>query len=199
MDSAPRRIGPRSCVELLPGEYFGWLGPDGHVICYPIRDGSLLNIFAGHVSERWVEESWSVASTHAELIEAYQGWNEALLRIFGAVDQCFKCGIFDRDPIPQWSRGRIALLGDAAHPTMPTLAQGANMAIEDGYVVARSLAQHRDDIAVGLSAYVAERSPRTSRVQLQARAQFANNRKVPPPPILDRTWIYVHDVTAEGA
>jgi salicylate hydroxylase len=197
MECVPRRFGPQSAVELLPGEYFGWLGPNGHVICYPIRDGSLLNIFAGHVSERWVEESWSVASAREELIEAYRGWNEALLKIFGAVDQCFKWGIFDRDPIRHWMCGRIALLGDAAHPTMPTLAQGANMAIEDGYVLARCLA-HGEEIAAGLNAYVAERSPRTSRVQLQARAQFANNRKVPPPPFLDRTWIYAHDVTADA-
>ena len=91
----------------------------------------------------------------------------------------------------------MTLLGDAAHPTMPTLAQGANMAIEDGYVLARSLARHAADIDAGLRAYVAERQPRTSRVQLQARAQFANNRKVPPPPFLDRTWIYTYDVTRE--
>jgi salicylate hydroxylase len=103
-------------------------------------------------------------------------------------------GHFRPRPDPTVDRGRIALLGDAAHPTMPTLAQGANMAIEDRYVVARSLAQHGDDIAAGLRGYVAERSH--SRVQLQARAQFANNQKVPPPPILDRTWIYAHDLTA---
>ena len=196
MDCVPERVGPAASVELVRGEYFGWLGPNGHVITYPIGDGSVLNIFAGHVSESWVEESWSVASTSAELIEAYRGWNEALLGIFANVQHCFKWGIFDRDPIPQWTRGRVTLLGDAAHPTMPTLAQGANMAIEDGYVLARSLGRHQDDIEAGLRAYVAERQPRTSRVQLQARAQFENNRKVPPPPFIDRTWIYTHDVTA---
>jgi salicylate hydroxylase len=195
MDCVPARVGPAGSVELVRGEYFGWLGPNGHVITYPIGDGSVLNIFAGHVSESWVEESWSVASTSAELIEAYRGWNEALLGIFANVQHCFKWGIFDRDPIPQWTRGRVTLLGDAAHPTMPTLAQGANMAIEDGYVLARSLARHGHDIEAGLRAYVAERQPRTSRVQLQARAQFENNRKVPPPPFLDRTWIYTHDAT----
>jgi salicylate hydroxylase len=196
MDCVPARVGPAASVELVRGEYLGWLGPNGHVITYPIGDGSVLNIFAGHVSETWVEESWSVASTSAELIEAYRGWNEALLGVFANVRECFKWGIFD--PIPQWTRGRVTLLGDAAHPTMPTLAQGANMAIEDGYVLARSLARHGDDIEAGLRAYVAERQPRTSRVQLQARAQFENNRKVPPPPFLDRAWIYAHDVTDDG-
>jgi salicylate hydroxylase len=199
MDCVPGRVGPGGSVELVRGEYFGWLGPNGHVITYPIGDGSLLNIFAGHVSESWVEESWSVPSTSAELIEAYRGWNEALLGIFGNVEQCFKWGIFDRDPIREWTRGRVTLLGDAAHPTMPTLAQGANMAIEDGYVLARSLGRHEGDTDAGLRTYVAQRQPRTSRVQLQARAQFQNNRKVPPPPFLDRTWIYTHDATVEEA
>jgi salicylate hydroxylase len=91
----------------------------------------------------------------------------------------------------------VTLLGDAAHPTMPTLAQGGNMAIEDGYVLARNLARHGDDVETGLRAYVAERQPRTARVTLQSRQQFANNRKVPPPPFLDRTWIFTFDATRE--
>ncbi len=198
MDCVPTRVGPGASVALERGEYFGWLGPNGHVICYPIGDGSVLNIFAGHVAEGWVEESWSVPSSREELIEAYRGWNEALLAIFGNIAHCFKWGIFDRDPIAEWTRGRVTLLGDAAHPTMPTLAQGANMAIEDGFVLARNLARHQHDLPAGLRAYVAERLPRTSRVQLQARAQFANNRKVPPPPFLDRSWIYTFDATREA-
>jgi salicylate hydroxylase len=197
MDCVPTRVGPAASVQLERGEYFGWLGPNGHVICYPIGDGRMLNIFAGHVSQAWVEESWSVRSSAEELIEAYRGWNEALLGIFRNIDHCFKWGIYDRDPIAEWTRGRVTLLGDAAHPTMPTLAQGANMAIEDGYVLARNLARHEDDVPAGLRAYVAERMPRTSRVQLQSRAQFANNRQVPPPPFLDRTWIYTYDATRE--
>ena len=199
MDCVPSRVGPGGSAALERGEYFGWLGPNGHVICYPIGGGERLNIFAGHVSETWVEESWSVPSSREELIAAHEGWNEALLGIFRNIDHCFKWGIYDRDPIPEWTRGRVTLLGDAAHPTMPTLAQGANMAIEDGYVLARCLARHEGDAAAGLAAYVAERQPRTSRVQLQARAQFANNRKVPPPPFLDRTWIYTFDATREAA
>jgi salicylate hydroxylase len=91
----------------------------------------------------------------------------------------------------------VTLLGDAAHPTMPTLAQGGNMAIEDGYVLGRNLDRHRDDIHAALKAYVDERQPRTARVTLQSRQQFANNRMVPPPPFLDRTWIFTHDVTKE--
>jgi salicylate hydroxylase len=184
-------------VTLERGEYFGWLGPNGHVICYPIGKGEMLNMFCGHVTDQWVEESWSVPSSREELIAAYEGWNEALLGMFRHVQYVFKWGIHDRDPVPQWTTGRVTLLGDAAHPTMPTLAQGGNMAIEDGYVLARSLARHGDDVEAALRAYVAERQPRTARVTLQSRQQFANNRKVPPPPFLDRTWIFTFDVTRE--
>ena len=67
------------------------------------------------------------------------GWNEALLDMFRNVQHVYKWGIYDRDPIPQWTKGRVTLLGDAAHPTMPTLAQGGNMAIEDGYRARRAI------------------------------------------------------------
>jgi salicylate hydroxylase len=197
VEHVPTKFGPNGSVELARGEYFGWLGPNGHVICYPIGKGDMLNLFCGHVTDQWVEESWSVPSTQDELIDAYAGWNEALLGIFRHVEHVFKWGIHDRDPVPEWTRGRVTLLGDAAHPTMPTLAQGGNMAIEDGYVLARNLARHGDDVEAGLRAYVAERQPRTARVTLQSRQQFANNRKVPPPPFLDRTWIFTFDATRE--
>jgi salicylate hydroxylase len=168
------------------------------VICYPIRSGELYNIFAGHVSEEWVEESWVVPSSVAELLAAYRGWNEALLAMLGKVEQCFKWGIRDRDPLPYWTRGRITLLGDAAHPMMPTLAQGAAMALEDAYAVARNLARHGDDAEQGLAAYESERLPRARAVQLQARQQFHNNRKNPAPPPLSRDWIFAHDATADA-
>ncbi len=200
MECVPTRVGPGGDVAIDHGEYFGWIGPNGHVICYPIGvDGDRLNIFGGHVTEQWVEESWSAPSSREELIAAKAGWNEALLGMFRHVEHVFKWGIYDRDPLPQWSAGRVTLLGDAAHPTMPTLAQGANMAIEDGYVLARALARHPGDVETALKAYVAERKPRTDWVTLKSREQFANNRKASPPPFVDRTWLFVNDVTREQA
>ena len=198
MDCVPREVGPGGSVRLERGEYIGWIGPNGHVISYPIGGkGDTLNIFGGHYSKDWVEESWSVPSSRDELIAAKAGWNGALLDMFGHVEHVFKWGIHDRDPLPQWTRGRVTLLGDAAHPTMPTLAQGANMAIEDGYVLARALSQSADNIDAALRSYVAQRQPRTARVTLQSRQQFLNNRQVPPPPFLDRSWIFSFDVTRE--
>jgi salicylate hydroxylase len=194
----PTEVGPGRAVAVGRDEYVGWIGPEGHVICYPIRSGELYNIFAGHVSEEWVEESWVVPSSVAELLAAYRGWNEALLAMLGNVEQCFKWGIRDRDPLPHWTRGRITLLGDAAHPMMPTLAQGAAMALEDAYAVARNLARHGADPERGLKAYESERLPRARAVQLQARQQFQNNRTNPAPPPLSRDWIFGHDATADA-
>ncbi|HKA71670.1 MAG TPA: FAD-dependent monooxygenase [Xanthobacteraceae bacterium] len=184
-------------VAIGRDEYVGWIGPEGHVICYPIRRGETYNIFAGHVSEQWVDESWVVPSSVAELLAGFAGWNDALLTMLGHVEQCFKWGIRDRDPLPYWTQGRVALLGDAAHPMMPTLAQGAAMALEDAFAVARNLARHRDDLERGLQLYERERLPRARAVQLQARQQFQNNRKNPAPPPLSRDWIFAHDVTVD--
>src|SRR5262245_30631470 len=117
MEHVPTRVGPGGSVQLAYGEYFGWIGPNGHVICYPIGRGETLNIFAGHVTDTWVEESWSVPSSQEELIAAKAGWNEALLGMFRHVRHVFKWGIYDRDPVPEWAKGRVTLLGDAAHPT----------------------------------------------------------------------------------
>ena len=193
----PTRIGPGGAVAIGRDEYVGWIGPEGHVICYPIRGGELYNIFAGHVSEDWVEESWSVPSSIDELLAGYAGWNEALLEMLSHTTHCFKWGIRDRDPLESWTSGPIALLGDAAHPMMPTLAQGAAITLEDAFVLARQLARHRDDPIAGLKAYEAERLPRARDVQLQARQQFHNNRKRPAPPPLSRDWIFEYDATRE--
>lgn len=198
-----RGIVPIECVPTLVGpgvaigrdEYVGWIGPEGHVICYPIRGGELYNIFAGHVNEDWVEESWAAPSSRAELLDGYAGWNEALLGMLGNITEVFKWGIHDRDPLDAWTKGRVTLLGDAAHPMMPTLAQGAAISMEDGAALARLL-DGQADVASALAAYDAERVLRASRVQLQARQQFLNNRKNPAPPPLSRDWIFAHDAAS---
>jgi 2-polyprenyl-6-methoxyphenol hydroxylase-like FAD-dependent oxidoreductase len=198
IDCVPTEIGPDKSVRIGRDEYVGWIGPDGHVICYPIRGGELYNIFAGHVSEEWVDECWSVPSGVEELLAGYRGWNADLIEMLGHVRQCYKWGIRDRDPLACWTQGRVTLLGDAAHPMMPTLAQGAAITLEDAYALARSLARH-EDLREGLEAYERERRPRASKVQMQAREQFQNNRKAPAPPPLSRDWIFAHDATLEGA
>ena len=197
IELVPTRVGPDKSVRIERTEYVGWIGPVGHVICYPIRGGNLYNMFVGRVSSEWAEESWTAPSNKEEMLTAFAGWNEALLGMLGNVQHVFKWGIYDRDPLTQWTRGRVTLLGDAAHPMMPTLAQGASITLEDAYTFARNVARHANDPTAALKAYEAERIDRARRVQLQARDQFNNNRKQPAPPPLSRDWIFQHDATAE--
>ncbi len=197
IELVPTRVGPDKSVRIERTEYVGWIGPAGHVICYPIRGGNLYNMFVGRVSSEWAEESWTAPSNKEEMLMAFAGWNEALLGMLGNVEHVFKWGIYDRDPLTQWTRGRVTLLGDAAHPMMPTLAQGASITLEDAYTFARNVAHYASDPVAALKAYESERIERARRVQLQARDQFNNNRKQPAPPPLSRDWIFEHDATAE--
>jgi salicylate hydroxylase len=191
-----RRAADKLPVPLDGSEYTGWLGPTGHVLFYPLRGGELLNIFAGRVSQQWAAESWTVPSSKDEMLEAYAGWHPGMLHVMSCAGEAYKWGIYDRDPLPRWVEGRIALLGDAAHPMMPTLAQGAAITLEDGYAVARHIAERPDDPTAALAAFEQERQPRASKVQLQARQQFLNNQLVPPPPPLPVDWIFGHDAVA---
>ena len=148
-----------------------WMGPKAHIVTYYVKGGAAVNIVAVNESADWVAESWTEPSTREELLAAYQGWHPNIISLFERVDssQTFKWGLFDRDPMNQWSQGRVTLLGDAAHPMLPFLSQGAAMAIEDGYVLAAALAHYGSDVEAALRAYEAERRPRTARVQLEAR------------------------------
>lgn len=148
-----------------------WMGPKAHIVTYYVKGGAAVNIVAVNESADWVAESWTEPSTREELLAAYAGWHPNIIRLFERTDtsQIFKWGLFDRDPMAQWSQGRVTLLGDAAHPMLPFLSQGAAMAIEDAYVLAAALAHFGTDQDTALRAYEAERLPRTARVQLEAR------------------------------
>jgi salicylate hydroxylase len=192
-------LADRMPVPLDGSEYTGWLGPTGHVIFYPLRGGELLNIVAGHHTTEWTEESWSVRSTVEEMLAAYAGWNDGLLAVFARAQETYKWGIYDREPLPRWVDGRVTLLGDAAHPMMPTLAQGAAISMEDGVALARHIGDSSGDAQAALAAYERERQPRASQVQLQARQQFRNNLQVPAPPPMPVDWIYGHDAVTGTA
>ncbi|MGN6581833.1 MAG: FAD-dependent monooxygenase [Bordetella sp.] len=148
-----------------------WMGPKGHVVTYYVKGGAAVNIVAVSENSDWVEESWTVKSTQQELLNGFAGWHEDLIALFRRTDpeQIYKWGLFDRDPMARWSRDRVTLLGDAAHPMLPFLSQGAAMAIEDAYVLAQALAHFGADVPAALRAYEGERRPRTARVQLEAR------------------------------
>lgn len=163
-------------VETHPLPFVGpdaafWMGPKAHVVTYYVKGGRAVNIVAVNESPAWVKESWTEPSSTSELLAAYEGWHSDLIQLFERTDpaQTFKWGLFDRDPMPRWTSGRATLLGDAAHPMLPFLSQGAAMALEDAYVLAEALEQFPRDTAQALAVYEAERRPRTGQVQLEAR------------------------------
>ena len=140
-----------------------WVGPNGHVILYPVRAGNLLN-FVGHVErDGWAGESWTEQGSPEELRADYAGWHDDIQTIVNQIEVPYKWALFLREPLPRWSEGRVTLLGDACHATLPYLAQGANMAIEDGLVLARALDEF-DDVTVALQRYEQARKERTTRI-----------------------------------
>jgi salicylate hydroxylase len=148
-----------------------WIGQGRHIVTFLIRRGTLINMVAVQETDAWIEESWSTRGSPDELRNAYPEAHAKVRALLQRVEHCFKWGLFDRDPLPVWSEGRATLLGDAAHPMLPFLGQGASMAMEDGFALARELARTPDDVARALRTYEAERVPRTAKVQLAAREQ----------------------------
>jgi 2-polyprenyl-6-methoxyphenol hydroxylase-like FAD-dependent oxidoreductase len=157
-----------------------WLGPHGTIVLYPLRGEELINVVAHYDDEHYRHESWVNECDRREVLDRYAGWHESLRRIFEAGDTWYKWALYDRDPIPRWTEGRVTVLGDAAHPMLPYLGQGACQAIEDGAVLARALATERDDPVAGLARYERTRRPRASRVVLAARERGLSNHLSSP-------------------
>jgi salicylate hydroxylase len=111
-----------------------WLGPRRHVLHYPIRGGELLNFLGIVERDDWQVESWTVEGSRFELAGDFLGWHPDVQAIIENVERPFKWALMIRAPMPQWSKGRITLMGDACHPTLPFMGQGGVMAIEDAYV-----------------------------------------------------------------
>ena len=141
-----------------------WVGPGAHVITYPVRGGELYN-FVGVVEGRdWPVESWTERGTHAECFADFKGWHPAVQETIRGLDVPFKWAFVGREPLSQWAFGRLCLIGDSCHPTLPFLAQGANMAIEDAVVIARAIAADPGDIAAAFRRFQDLRVDRTSRI-----------------------------------
>jgi len=157
-----------------------WLGPHGTVVLYPLRGEELINVVCHYDDEHYRHESWVNECDRREVLDRYAGWHESLLRIFEAGNTWYKWALYDRDPIPKWTRERVTVLGDAAHPMLPYLGQGACQAIEDGAVLARALSTERDDPVAGLARYERTRRPRASSVVLAARERGLSNHLSSP-------------------
>jgi salicylate hydroxylase len=141
-----------------------WLGPAGHVLHYPVRRGELMNFIAFMERTDWRVESWTVAGTIAELANDFLGWHADVHHIIRHIDVPYKWALWVRPPMERWSVGRVTLLGDACHPTMPFLGQGAVMAIEDAYVLAGCLKKYAGDPTTALAKYESARRERTAAV-----------------------------------
>ena len=147
-----------------------WLGSNGHVVHYPIRAGAAVNIVAV-AAARWQSPAWSTGVDRDEVLRRFPSpaWTPAAREVLTAPRHWQKWALYDRPPATTWGRGPVTLLGDAAHPMLPFMAQGAAMAIEDAAVLARELARAPDDRAAGLRNYEAARVARTARAQREAR------------------------------
>lgn len=190
-----------------------WMAPGRHVVTYPMRNG-VLNIVAVQERAAWAQEGWHHVDDPAHLTSAFSDVAPTLRAIVGQVETVNRWGLFRHPVADVWQNGHLALLGDAAHPTLPFLAQGANMAIEDAYVLAQSLVSN-DRVADGLRAYQAARAPRVTRAIAAANANARNYHlsgvkaqiahgglralgKIAPNAFLARlAWLYDHDVTAQ--
>jgi len=188
-----------------------WIGPGGHIVHYPVRQGELMN-FAG-ISEsesQWLTESWNVQGSIEECLDCYPGWNEDLHFMIKSIETPYKWALMIRPPLDVWTQGRVTLLGDASHATLPFLAQGAAMAIEDGFILARAI-HEISDIPDALKRYENARKERCNRVVTGSAAnakRFHNpvladpnearayvSRELSPEKIAERyEWVYTYDV-----
>src|SRR5262249_1700826 len=127
-------------------------------------------------SDRWQSAAWSTGIGRDAVMERFPTtvWAPAVRELLAATERWQKWALYDRPPLASWGRGPVSLLGDAAHPRLPFLAQGAAMAIEDAAVLARELARSPDDRCAALRRYEAARQPRTARVQRAARRNDVN-------------------------
>jgi 2-polyprenyl-6-methoxyphenol hydroxylase-like FAD-dependent oxidoreductase len=145
-----------------------WAGPRTHFVHYPLRRGELYNLVAVFHSDRYVE-GWNAEADAGELWAHFKGQRPEVLRMLERIETWRMWVLCDREPVKDWSQGRVTLLGDAAHPMLQYLAQGACMATEDAVVLAEKAAAQSDDLPAAFRAYVQQRYLRTARVQIMAR------------------------------
>lgn len=140
-----------------------WVGPGGHVVHYPLRAGSVMNFVGALERSDWQVESWSARGTTEELAADFRGWHQDVHALIRSIPLPYKWALMVRPPMERWTVGRVTLLGDACHSMVPFLAQGAVMAIEDGYILARALTEAGGDVPSRLLKYENARRERTRR------------------------------------
>lgn len=145
-----------------------WAGPKTHLVHYPLRRGELFNLVAVFHSNKY-DEGWDTFGDVEELNQRFAGQRPEVLELLAKIETWKMWVLCDREPAKDWSQGRATLLGDAAHPMLQYLAQGASMALEDAVVLADKIVDYQHDYARAFIAYQQARYLRTARVQLTAR------------------------------
>jgi salicylate hydroxylase len=185
-----------------------WMGPDGHVVHYWVSAGRFMNVVCVTEHGDWTSESWTEKGNVADTMARYEGWHPTVRALIAAFPETYIWALHDRLPLPQWTTGRASLLGDACHPMLPFMAQGAAQSIEDGAALAALLEAMPDDVPAALRRYEAIRKPRATRLQ-QASAANRTRFQLPDGPeqqARDRAmvqsgdrsidnigWLYLHD------
>ena len=179
-------------------------------LVFPVRSGRLLNYVGFVPTGEETVESWSAVGDRDELAASFAGWDPQVETLLAKIESCFWWGLYDRRPLARWTRGRLALLGDAAHPMLPHVGQGANQAVEDGVALAVLLeGESPARVPEVLMAYERFRRVRTDVVQKEARQNGLRydsryqrleqrDREVRNAPTF-RKWLYDYDVEAEAA
>ena len=185
---------PRERLAGIPDldSFTKWWGQtaDRQIVSFPLRRGAEIFVFATTPLDGWSEEGWTLPGDVAELRAAYADFHPNARALLDACDAVTRSALHVRDPMPQWSKGRVTVLGDAAHPMVPFMAQGACMAIEDGVVLARAI-DANPDVPSALSAYEAARRERTARVQ---QGSLANDWLRQGG---NADWVYAYDAWAD--
>ena len=185
-----------------------WMGRGRHIIVFPVRAGRMLNFVCFVPADGEMRESWSAPGDPDALRAAFEGFAAPVTGLLGQIDSTFWWGLYDREPLAEWTSGRLALLGDAAHPMLPHLGQGANQSIEDAFALAAVLKDATAaDVPGALRRYAQVRRRRTDVVQANSRRNGERYDQVNRTAdgrdreLIDartlRAWIYDYDVEAE--
>ena len=168
---AYRGLVPHERVPHWPtGSWLMWLGEGKHFLTFPVRAGELINYVGFVPADEAMKESWSAPGDPDVLRQEFAGWDPRIESLLQQVQAPFRWALYDREPLPTWTKGRLSLLGDAAHPMLPHLGQGANQSIEDGMALATILARaNRETAPAALLAYERLRRERVALVQRGAR------------------------------
>lgn len=186
---AYRAVVPTEALDVPDlGAFTKWWGPDPstQIVTFPLNRGRETFVFATIAQEAWSEESWTAPADVAELRDLYAGFHPDARALLDACGEVLKSALNIRQPLERWSVGRVTLLGDACHPMMPFMAQGAGQAVEDAVMLARAITEY-DDVPAALAAYELSRRARTAQIQIGSRGNEWLKSSG------DGDWVYGYD------